>query len=258
MIVMKKLFALLLGLALVCALAFAVAEEPWEDVEIPEEARVFEAAWTCGGSLVEVFAEDGGFRVSVTVPGAYPEGTVWEYSCDYNAENKTLVSMPTGIKAPCTLSADGTYDLGASVYEDGQATFSLNEQGQLVWNDEKEQAGEGMAFDCLGGYLGSWVSLRPDIEITWDYERACCAVAIHWADSAFESWDWALTGRYNPETGALEATGTRTVTTFDETTGEETGVESTEASAVLTLTDASHLTWDGAEDLVFEYDLMGV
>ena len=35
------------------------------------------------------------------------------------------------------------------IYTDGSATFSINKHGQLIWKDEKENAGKGLKFDKM-------------------------------------------------------------------------------------------------------------
>ena len=38
------------------------------------------------------------------------------------------------------------------VYEDGKAVFSLDAEGCLIWQDQNENAGEGLRFVRTGDY----------------------------------------------------------------------------------------------------------
>ena len=77
------------------------------------------------------------------------EHTEWEYSCFYHDEDHTLVSMPFGTRTEVVYDENGEQTSATEVYNDGEAIFSLDEEGKLIWLDEKENAGDGMRFEKL-------------------------------------------------------------------------------------------------------------
>ena len=59
-----------------------------------------------------------------------------------------MVSNGTGTKTEITVDDDGKEE-SEVIYTDGSATFSINKHGQLIWKDEKENAGKGLKFDKM-------------------------------------------------------------------------------------------------------------
>ena len=145
---MKKLIAMLLGLVLMMGCA-ALAEEDFEFAPMPAEAAVYEGAWQCGRASMDVNWEEEGFRVLIRWGSSAWEHTEWEYSCYYHEDDNSLVSMPFGIRTEYVYGEDGEIASVTDVYDDGEATFLLDEEGCLIWQDEKENAGEGMRFKKL-------------------------------------------------------------------------------------------------------------
>ena len=73
--------------------------------------------------------------------------TEWEYSCLYQADDNSLAAMPTGIRTDVVYGDDGEVASYQTVYEDGDAVFTLDEDGFLLWKDLKEDAGKDMRFE---------------------------------------------------------------------------------------------------------------
>ena len=163
---MKLILALILATACVCA---ALAEEEPDYRDMYPESLAYESDWGCGGTMLQIWCEDGGFRVMVTQRAGdmLDERLVWEYSPFYDAESQTLISLfAVKTREYC---GDGGELIGSeTLYEDGSATFSLLENGNLVWNDEVEDAGKGMEFMKLGRFQGNYVCGRCQIEILWE------------------------------------------------------------------------------------------
>ena len=96
---------------------------------------------------VEETMED--YQVSIFEIDSDKDGAFWMYTCDYDAETDSLVSNGE-LAEKNTYTGEGTEDYSVEiVYEDGAAAFSLNEDGQLLWDDQKESTGEGRAFDLV-------------------------------------------------------------------------------------------------------------
>lgn len=142
---MKKLFAIILVLAL-ALVSVGFAEE--ENLPpMPEEAAVYEGTWVCDRASIEIVWEEEGFRVFISWGSSAAETSEWEYSCHYIAETKSLEAVPTGIHTDNVYGADGEIVSSTVIYDDGEATFTLDEEGRLLWHDVKEDAGKDMLFE---------------------------------------------------------------------------------------------------------------
>jgi len=124
-------------------------ESEVEEDEIVEmddfEGSEFLGNWECERASISVEIESVGFAVNVHWGSSAFESTVWTYYCLYDGEK--LVNHGDGVKTNITFDEEGN-ESDEVVYEDGAVTFTM-EDGKLVWNDEKENAGEGMAFEKL-------------------------------------------------------------------------------------------------------------
>ncbi len=138
---------LLVLLALVMMVGLAMAEN--DSKPMPAEAAAFEGEWQCDRATAELVWEEEGFKVLITWGSSAWETTQWEYSCYYHEEDNTLVSMPFGIRTDLVYDDNGNETSATAAYEDGQATFKIDEDGRLIWIDEKENAGDGMLFEKL-------------------------------------------------------------------------------------------------------------
>ena len=168
---MRKLFAMLMVLALALSCAAVLAEDVPEAKECPEEAKIYEGIWENVEAKIEMDWEEEGFRVMVTRQDSYDKATTWEYSCTVEEGNK-LVSMPFGIRTDFTYDDAGNQTGYTVVYEDGQAEFSLNEQEHVLWKDEKEDAGKDLEFykQSPGDFEGYWSCETATINMDWEEE----------------------------------------------------------------------------------------
>ena len=98
------------------------------DVEEPTEGEIH------SGYKVEITRNDG------------EACTCWNYACIYHADTNTLVSL------------FGTKEFSGSegepfitVYEDGEAEFSFDDEGCIRWKDANENAGEDLQFNVTNG-----------------------------------------------------------------------------------------------------------
>ena len=121
----------------------------WGEAYMPAEAAAFEGVWQCDRASIAMYWEEEGFKVLITWGSSAWEHTEWEYSCFYHDEDHTLVSMPFGTRTEVVYDENGEQTSVAEVYNDGEAVFSLDEEGKLIWLDEKENAGDGMRFEKL-------------------------------------------------------------------------------------------------------------
>ena len=138
----------------------------WQDVrDNPDEVLAFErigwyqGVWIAGDSLesrceLNCFwdaeeADEGevysGYKVEITKYDG-EACTIWNYACAYDAESNTLKSL-FGTKEHAEKEGDPI----VTDYDDGEAEFSMDEEGCVRWNDLKENAGEGLQFSVTNG-----------------------------------------------------------------------------------------------------------
>ena len=252
---MKKLTVVMLVLSLLLPSA-ALAEDAF--APMPLEAAAFQGNWTCDRASIELNWEEEGFRVFIQWSSSASESTEWEYSCYYNEADNSLVSMPTGIRTEIVYDEAGDIASSNEVYNDGEATFILDEDGHLLWQDAKEDAGKDMHFEKDDPYSGTWVCGRATMEV--DLEDDGYKVFISWASSAAEVTEWEYSCVYDAVNNALEAMpfGLCTRVLYAEN-GEiaSASVQYEDGEATFTLDEDGHLLWqdakeDAGKDMHFE------
>ena len=146
MTMLKRILLAALALTLL-AMGAALAEEP--DIQSPPSPDLYSGSWACDRASIEMNWEEEGYRVLISWGSSAWENSEWEYSCYYHEEDKTLVSMPFGSRTDYVYGDDGELVSATEIYSDGSATFSLDGEGKLIWQDEKENAGDGMRFERI-------------------------------------------------------------------------------------------------------------
>jgi len=150
---MKKILSILMVLALALGTAGACLAESEPAAKPAPDPDPFSGIWECDRASIEIVWEEEGYRVLISWgSSAWGEVTEWEYSCYYHEDDNTMVSMPFGTKTDLVFNDEGELASWQTEYEDGEAVFSLDEEGFLIWQDAKENAGEGMRFDRIGDY----------------------------------------------------------------------------------------------------------
>ena len=206
---MKKMFALLLALCLALAAASALAEEDefgYYPDENPE-SKPFVSTWIVenGDWRIEMYGEDGGIKPYIVHKLGDNKEDIWEYATALNPEKTALTAVPFGLHYQQD-TVSGNWDV--NYYEDGDAVFTLNENGQLLWNDLKEDAGKGLAFDKIGNFFGGrW--MKGDVEVIFydwydgEYDIRCYQYGENDAILA----DAILKGVYDPAADTITAEG---------------------------------------------------
>lgn len=112
------------------------------------EAQAFAGRWGCGRTTIDIGGrDDDAYDVTITWADSASEQAVWTYACAYDGAKKRLYSYEPGQKRLVTFAEDGDIQSTETVYEDGAAAFRLDADGTLIWEDAKENAGEGMRFE---------------------------------------------------------------------------------------------------------------
>ncbi|MBQ8108907.1 MAG: hypothetical protein IJ124_01935 [Clostridia bacterium] len=147
---MKKIISVIIAISLLCLSAACLAE-----VSGPS----FIGTWVCGRAAITVIDEHPGYGVSITWGNSASEQSAWEYYCTFDADSHTLINDGSGTRTEQTFGTDGEISEAVVVYEDGAAVFSIDGEGMLIWEDQKEDAGDGMAFEQTGFY-----GMAPSVE----------------------------------------------------------------------------------------------
>ena len=148
---MKKTISVLLALVLALGLTGICLAES-ENAQPAPSPDPYSGIWQCDRATAEIVWEEEGYRVLIHWGSSAWETTEWEYSCHYHEDDNTMVSMPTGLRVDLMFNDAGEQTSCNYVYEDGEAVFSLDADGCLIWQDQKENAGEGMRFVRTGDY----------------------------------------------------------------------------------------------------------
>ncbi len=263
---MKKRTALISVLVLALTLCFSVfAEESPEMTyaEMHPDVLAFDSYWVSGDGTVRIDsnATEGGFEMLIVEMTGDTAFNSWEYLLTYDEENKRLVADGTGMKSANRFDETGVITDSQYEYEDGTAYFFINENGELCWMDEKESSFEATVFHKIGNFPGIYVCDRAQLRISWAGEDLIYDVSMDWANSAFESWSWLLSGNYDPETDTLPLSGFTLMYTYRE--GGELDLEAdqheAEVNAVFAFDEDNILTCVSSDDeslngLKFEYN----
>ena len=92
--------------------------------------------------------------------------------------------------------------------EDGDAEFSISEEGKLVWKDLKEDAGKGLAFEKIGSFFGER-RMKGDIEVIfYEWYDGQYDIRLYQRGTGNEILkDAILKGDYDAETNTVTASG---------------------------------------------------
>lgn len=259
---MKKWIAILLILAL-CAFGAATAEE----AEIAEGIRLFDSEWMDGSAHIMCSFEADLCNVHVWNDSGNAQ---WEYLCAYDPDQKALISLPDYANTKYVISAkeEGGDPVRTVEYSDGMAVFTL-EDGKLVWEDGKENAGAGRSFQKVGWYIGDWDCEGPDgslyqLTFFWDVEEteeeaektilhAGYKAVVEKKESNGGTTIWNYAGAYNEDTNTIAVFG---VKEFQKGEGEPVETLNYECEAEFTMVEGQVYWIEAVEDagagLVFD------
>lgn len=204
---MKKLISLFLVFCISVAAMAAFAEDEigYYPDDYPE-SKVYVNTWVAedGDWRIEVYGEDGGIKPMVVHRLGDNKEDIWEYATALG-ENNALVAVPFGLHYK---QDTVTYDWDTIYYEDGDAVFTINEDGKLLWKDLKEDAGKGLEFEKIGNFYGGrW--MKGDIEVIfYDWYDGQYDIRLYQLGENNEILnDAILKGDYDAETDTLTAEG---------------------------------------------------
>lgn len=124
-----------------------------ENKEEAEESGPYTAAsgdeyigtWYSGRATLEVQPSYDQYLCVVTWANSAFEYYAWEYFCTF--ENGSLVCSGTGTKTDVVFGEDGNVASSAVLFSDGSATFTLNKDRRITWDESVEDSGNGVEFE---------------------------------------------------------------------------------------------------------------
>lgn len=122
-----------------------------EDVEMEDaaEAERFVGRWGCDRATIDITDQgDDSYKVRITWGISAAQSAEWEYDCVYDGAKKCLYTYAPGSKSTVTYAEGGDIASAVKEYDDGQATFTIDGDDILIWDDAKENAGADMRFEC--------------------------------------------------------------------------------------------------------------
>lgn len=107
------------------------------------DEKDYVGTWVCGRASITIEPDANGYSVKIHWGNSAAESSEWEYFCLFDGEK--LMNHGDGVYKIVTYSEDGTGTEDVQ-YEDGAVTFNFAGD-KLIWNDSKENAGDGMEFE---------------------------------------------------------------------------------------------------------------
>ena len=120
--------------------SMAPEQEEGADDDIPEAG--FEGEWVAGRALLTIEELDDVFYCTVDWGSSATESSNWQYECSYDDVSGALSSVENGVRRNLTYGEDGEIAKEEVVFEDGAASFTLNDDGTLTWTNFKETPGQ--------------------------------------------------------------------------------------------------------------------
>ena len=140
---MKKLISLFMALALLLCAFAALAESDYDNSpEASNPVAPYEGTWGAGRATLTIEALDDVVHCTVTWGSSAFEYAVWEYQATYDEVADELNTLETGVKSIVTVGEDGEAVSTEVEFEDGAASFKLNDDGTLTWTDYKGTPGD--------------------------------------------------------------------------------------------------------------------
>lgn len=111
------------------------------------EAQSYTGRWVCERAAIDIAGNGDVYDVHVVWGNSAFDQTEWHYTCLFDINRHLMYSAEPGTKEIVGTDEDGTAKVLSTEYADGAATFAIDGEGMLTWDDAKEHAAEGMRFE---------------------------------------------------------------------------------------------------------------
>lgn len=109
-------------------------------------AGMYEGVWQDGNQTIRIDVFSGLVYCTVEEQGTGTR-TEWNYCCEYDTETGNLVCAEGIGSTKAVIRGEGEEEYRTQVYDAGDAVFSIDDNGYLVWNDLTENAGEDRRYE---------------------------------------------------------------------------------------------------------------
>ena len=237
-------------------------------VSQPEGGKKFERDWAIAGGLAEIYYEEEGYRVTLTVENNDGTGALWQYACYYQEDTESLLSFSSS-RTDFTINPDtGDTVYGDTVYEgideEGQGTeFTIDADGCLIWKDGHDDAGAGLRFVNIGRFEGVWRNEAEEVEARFMWnglseDEMFYTVYITRGKTDGDHYtNFLMNGTYDPATGRLSAYGTCILFTRNASGEYESSEDGETYDAFFSMMEDGRLLFETANGIELEYDIMG-
>ena len=144
---MKRMIAWALCAILMLTCFQALAETTESDYTYYPESEDFVGEWYAGDYELEIVHMLDDYTLFSCIVSRYDadgiNGERWIYdTCAYDGIGEALTDPGTGMRFTIVLDENGDLVSNEQIYDDGSASFALDDEGRLIWTDFKETPGE--------------------------------------------------------------------------------------------------------------------
>ena len=234
----------------------------------PEGGKKFESNWAIAGGLAEIYYEEEGYRVTLTLENRDGTGALWQYACYYMEDTDSLLSVSSS-RTNFTIDPDN----GETVYgdvayegideEDKSTTFSIDEHGCLTWQDGHDDAGASLEFTNIGRFEGLWRNDAEEVEAEFMWngmteDEMFYTVYITRGKTDGDQYTiFLMNGTFDPADGRLSAYGTATAFAKNASGEYDSSEDGETYDAYFSVMEDGRLLFETANGIELEYDIMG-
>ena len=274
----KKTISLLLACVLCLALFAACGKtETSEDGQNPVMNVIGNYMNDRVSATIEAIGTDGA-KVTAYWGDTARDGFQWELTGTFD-EATMRINYSDAVKKSVTYTDVDVTAVNEILFENGKGYIQINDDGTLTWNDEQDP---DMAFEPLEFVLPDADDATAPADVSADEEETTplafedlageysCGrcnitvetgennevkISVHWGSSAFDAYQWTMSGIYDADTMRVNYTnGVKTYVAFDENGNQtEDKVETEDCYGRIQFISADKLLWQDeleAENLV--------
>ena len=234
----------------------------------PEGGKKFESDWAIVGGLAEIYYEEEGYRVALTMENGDGTGALWQYACYYQEDTDSLLSVSSSRTDFTTNPDTGETVYGDVAYEgideEGKETaFSIDEHGCLNWKDGHDDAGAELEFQNIGRFEGVWRNEAEEVEAEFMWnglneDEMFYTVYITRGKTDGDLYTvFVMNGTFDPAAEKLSAYGTCTLFTKNASGEYDSSEDGETYDAFFSMMEDGRLLFETANGIELEYDLMG-
>lgn len=210
--------------------------------------EMFVSTWSTDGAQVDIQFSNGFFQVHIETFDHGYDWNEWTYLCIYDVDQQSLIAANTGTKQAYVYDFDTDRETKNTIYQDGNAVFTLRPDGYLIWLDENEDAGQGLLFTKMGSYHGIWQCDNITIKFRTTGSAYRCTISKNEGNNLIATWNYHC--KYDLESGNVisEDLGRKEIFVGCDEEGEIYEMVYTDGSAIFSINDEGCLLWNDLKE----------